>query len=137
MKGCCGHVKLAQVLGRLGKYSLRSWLGNSEQANHSRLRKLEIEGGWRAPGWEMPCCYSWASVGATSSLSPAGLQVERGLLPPAAQGALSVCACLWMEAEEGLAGKVPLLTTLFEDLHAGGQVQPPMMACQRACSCPP
>lgn len=42
-------TKLAQVLGRSDKHSVGSWLGNTKQANHSRLRKsseLKIVGGW-------------------------------------------------------------------------------------------
>lgn len=44
--------------------------------------------------------------------------------------------CLWMGAEEGIAGNVPLQNIVFEDLHAGGQVQSPVTACQGAFSSP-
>lgn len=117
-EGCCGYVKLAQVLGRLSKYYARSWLGNSEQADHSRLRKfsgLEIVRPWRASGWEIvhvclavtlghlwvllaPCLqlgFRWKEGCSSTLLLPGGL-------------ALSARICLWTTAEEGLTGNVPL-----------------------------
>lgn len=48
--------------------------------------------------------------------------------------ALSARTCLQMQAEEGLTGNVPLQNIVFENLHAGGQVQPPVTACQKAFS---
>lgn len=117
---------------------MRSSLGISEQAqevlrvrNSGRLESVRV-----GDCVCLPCCYSWASVGATGSLSPAGLQLEEGSflhsLAACQACPLLAPACGWEQRKDSQA-----MYTLFEDLRAGAQVQPPMTACQGAFSCPP
>lgn len=115
---------------------------DSEQGNHSRLRKFpelnsgNVEGIWMGDGACLPwvllgtCGCYWLLVSNWNGEVVLPFLLLRGLV-------LSALTCLWMGAEGGLTGHVPLWNIVFEDFHAEGPVQPPKTASQGGFSCPP